>query len=87
MTHHETPLSFARPSPKLSAWGAAISMAILTAGCASADQAPAEEWTTEDEAAYQQCLKDNMAASVAWEMIEQSCRDQVEGKDGPPPLD
>ena len=51
------------------------------AACATADG----EWSDADEAAYQTCLQENMAAAVAWEMIEESCRKQVAGEDDPSP--
>ncbi|MBL4664608.1 MAG: hypothetical protein JKY23_01395 [Nitrospinaceae bacterium] len=55
----------------------ALSMAVSS--CASIDDGANAVWTSEAEAAYQQCLQDNMAVATAWEMIEQSCRERVAG--------
>ncbi len=58
-----------------------------SSACSSTDQGANDNgWTAEQQAAYDQCLQDNMAVSVAWEMIEQSCRDEVDGKKGPADL-
>lgn len=38
---------------------------------------------SEQEAAYQACLERNQAVAMAWEMIEQSCREEV-GMEGDP---
>lgn len=35
--------------------------------------------TAEQEAAYQQCLQDNMAVAMAWEIIEQTCLEEARG--------
>ena len=51
----------------------------LAAACANTGRDAA--WSAENEAAYQQCLQDNMAAAVAWEMIEQDCRKAAGGED------
>lgn len=49
------------------------------AASACATQPPlAAGWSDEKEKIYQQCLEDSMAMAVAWEMIEQSCREQAE---------
>jgi len=75
---------FHDPSPRNAV--AFIASIFTIAGCASLNEAPASEWTEEDEAAYQQCLHDRMAEAVAWEMIEQACRDEVEDTDAAPTL-
>lgn len=35
------------------------------------------------QAAYQQCLEDNMAVAMAWEAIEEMCRERTSGEDTP----
>ncbi len=42
-----------------------------------------EPAVSEQEAAYQACLERNQAVAIAWEMIEQSCREEV-GMEGDP---
>jgi len=58
--------------------------ALLALGCASQPVKQEAGLTAEQQAAYDQCLQDNMAAAMAWEMIEQSCREQA-GMEGDPP--
>jgi len=57
--------------------------ALLASGCASQPVKQEAVWTAEQQTAYDQCLQDNMAAAMAWEMIEQSCREQT-GAEGDP---
>ncbi|GEM_PF-4712700 len=58
----------------------AVAILFFAASCATGETAPVEN----DDAAYQQCLRDNMAAAVAWEMIEDMCRKQASGAGAPP---
>ncbi len=58
-------------------------LALIASACAHAPVNGKGEWSEAQQAAYEQCLEDNMAAAVAWEMIEQSCREQVEGEADP----
>ena len=62
--------------------GLGFALCLVTGACAT--QPPlAAGWSSEKEKIYQQCLEDSMAMAVAWEMIEQSCREQAEtGADG-----
>lgn len=60
---------------------AALRAAMFVAFAATAACATHER--TAREAAYQQCLEDNMAAAMAWEAIEQSCRERVNADDNP----
>lgn len=53
-------------------------LAIAAFGCATDASSDAAR-----EAAYQQCLKDNMAVAMAWEMIEASCREETGGGEDP----
>ncbi len=62
--------------------------ALAAAGCVSIAETHITEtgktaWTAEQQAAYDQCLQDNMAVAIAWEMIEQSCREEVGGNADP----
>ncbi len=58
---------------------AASSLFVFVAGCASTTENPTPQPSKTDpiEQAYQECLQENMAVSMAWEAIEQMCRDQV----------
>lgn len=57
---------------------AALAALLILAACASTAAAEAAR-----EAAYRQCLEDNMAVATAWEAIEQSCRERANGDDHP----
>jgi hypothetical protein len=57
---------------------AAIAALLILAACASTAAADAAR-----EAAYRQCLEDNMAVATAWKAIEQSCRERANGDDHP----
>ena len=63
--------------------------AIMLSACAwwQADETPPmaekEPAVSEQEAAYQACLERNQAVAMAWEAIEQSCREEV-GLEGDP---
>lgn len=57
-----------------------ISLLFLV-GCAAVPDAPSR--TDEEQAAYEQCLQDNMAVSVAWEVIEQQCAASVSSESDP----
>ena len=35
--------------------------------------------TSAEQAAYEQCLRDHMAAATSWDMIEQNCRESATG--------
>ena len=59
-----------------------ISLLFLV-GCAAVPDAPSG--TDEEQAAYEQCLQDNMAVAIAWEIIEQRCAASV--SPAPDPLD
>ena len=63
---------------------ATLTIMFATAACASTETKDNAARSATDEAAYQQCLQDNMAASIAWEMIEQNCREQVGGEEADP---
>lgn len=39
--------------------------------------------TDEEQAAYEQCLRDNMAVATAWEVIEQQCAASVSSQGDP----
>lgn len=39
--------------------------------------------TDEEQAAYEQCLRDNMAVATAWEVIEQQCAASVSPQSDP----
>ncbi|MEX0643885.1 MAG: hypothetical protein WD076_01135 [Parvularculaceae bacterium] len=54
-------------------------VALLALGCAT----DASKDEAAREAAYQQCLKDNMAVAMAWEAIEARCRDETGGGEDP----
>lgn len=57
---------------------AALAAMLALVACASTSAAdPARE------AVYRQCLADNMAVAMAWEAIEQSCRERTSGGDRP----
>lgn len=53
------------------------------AACASRPDAAPNADTAAQEAAYQQCLRDNMAVAMAWEAIEEMCRERTSGEDHP----
>ena len=53
------------------------------AACASRPDAKPEADTAAQEAAYQQCLQDNMAVAMAWEAVEEMCRERTSGEDHP----
>ncbi len=55
---------------------AALAATLALAACATEQDAARE-------AAYQQCLEDNMAVAMAWEAIEEMCRKRTSGKDHP----
>lgn len=56
---------------------------VMLAACATTE-APAEDAEAQArEAAYQQCLHDSMAVAMAWEAIEEMCRERTEA-DGDP---
>lgn len=57
---------------------AALAALLALAACASSSAADQAR-----EAAYQQCLEDNMAVAMAWKAIEQSCRERTSGDDHP----
>ena len=61
----------------------AMISALLVGGCAQLSEADGKSWTDEEQAAYEQCLQDNMAVSIAWEIIEQQCAASVSPQDGP----
>jgi hypothetical protein len=54
-----------------------LAVATWLAGCAS----DGGEAAAEREAAYQQCLKDSMAVAMAWEAIEEMCRERTDADD------
>lgn len=54
--------------------------ALAAFGCATDHS---EKEAAAREAAYQQCLRDNMAVAMAWEAIEARCRDET-GAEGDP---
>lgn len=39
--------------------------------------------TDEEQAAWEQCLRDNMAVAIAWEIIEQQCAASVSPQSDP----
>ena len=43
-------------------------------------------WSADQQAAYDRCLEENMAVATAWEIIEQQCRDRIDGGQGNPLL-
>lgn len=53
--------------------------AFSLAACASRPDADA----VQHEAAYRQCLEDNMAAAMAWEAIERMCRERTSAENHP----
>jgi len=55
---------------------AALAAMLALAACAT----PAQDAR---QAAYQQCLEDNMAVAMAWEAIEEMCRERTSGEDTP----
>ena len=34
-------------------------------------------WTAEERAAYEKCLEESIMVAMAWEVIQQQCRDSV----------
>jgi hypothetical protein len=65
----------------------AISKTFLAALAAAAAQGCAGDGLKKEdaaarEAAYQQCLQDNMAVAMAWQAIEAMCREKT-GTDDP----
>ncbi len=57
-------------------WLTIVSTLIL-AGCQYQHPDAHDEVLDAQEAAYQQCLQENMAVATAWEAIEQSCRERM----------
>jgi PBP1b-binding outer membrane lipoprotein LpoB len=55
--------------------------AFALAACASTPQPDAE--AAAREAAYQQCLQENMAIAMAWEAIETMCRERTSADSDP----
>lgn len=67
----------------------ALALVLLAVACARAETPTAatesqlqpeslpEGLTAKQQAAYEQCLHDNMAVATAWEMIEQGCLEEV----------
>ena len=55
----------------------AMILALLPGGCAQLSEADGKSRTDKEQAAYEQCLQDNMAVSIAWEIIEQQCAASV----------
>jgi hypothetical protein len=54
-------------------------IALASLGCATDAPRDASEDAATREAAYQQCLRDNMAVAMAWEAIEARCREETGG--------
>lgn len=67
-----------------------IVFCLFLSGCAQISQPQGSDtlgsspkWTDEERAAYEKCLEDNMAMSVAWEVIEAQCAASVAGEKDP----
>ena len=68
------------------------SMMIILAACSNkpesqspdglvADLPP--EWTAEQRTSYQECLDDNRAVTMAWQVTRQQCRDVIDSAPNP----
>ncbi|MGD2132711.1 MAG: hypothetical protein PVI23_07955 [Maricaulaceae bacterium] len=55
----------------------ALSTSLVACMTEDAPETDAEGFTSDQRAAYDQCLQDNMAVATAWELIEESCRREV----------
>ena len=55
---------------------AALAAMLALASCATPDDGARQ-------GAYQQCLEDSMAVAMAWEAIEEMCRERTSGEDHP----
>lgn len=65
-------------------------LCLFLVGCTQSSQPQSSDgaglttqWTDEERAAYEQCLQDNMAVSVAWEVIEAQCAAAVDDESDP----
>ena len=70
------------------AWRPFAALAAMLALAACATPAPKAESETEAapdsaKAAYMQCLEANMPVAMAWEAIEEMCRERTSGEDTP----
>ncbi|MCG8441788.1 MAG: hypothetical protein MI723_08265 [Caulobacterales bacterium] len=65
-----------------------IASACAVGACAGEDEpaTAADGLTPEQAAAYERCLADSQAVAMAWEAIEQRCRDQALGRESETPL-
>lgn len=54
---------------------------VLLSACATAPEDDAAAQAR--DAAYQQCLEDSMAVAMAWEAIEEMCRERTEAEGDP----
>ncbi len=55
-----------------------LGAAALTA-CTTAPQIAQEAPPSKPDVAYNECLRENMAVSIAWEAIEKMCREKASG--------
>ncbi len=62
-----------------------VAAAAALCACASGEDpgysALREPAQTDGDAAYQQCLRDSQAVAMAWEAIEEMCREKSGAKD------